>query len=43
MLKMLPNVQYAVMASVAGRILYKNIQYHWMPDALILNVSSSKA
>jgi lipopolysaccharide transport system ATP-binding protein len=42
MLIMLPNVQYAVMASVAGGTLYKNIQHHWMHDALILNVSSSK-
>ena len=41
-LRMLPNGQYAVMASVAGGNLYENIQHHWMHGALIINVSSSK-
>jgi lipopolysaccharide transport system ATP-binding protein len=41
-LPMLPNGQYAVMASVADGDLYDNIQHHWMHDALIINVSSSK-
>ncbi|WP_434151167.1 ABC transporter ATP-binding protein [Methylocaldum gracile subsp. desertum] len=41
-LPMLPNGQYAVMASVANGNLYDNIQHHWMHDALIINVSSSK-
>lgn len=41
-LPMLPNGQYAVMASVADGDRYKNIQHHWMHDALIINVSSSK-
>jgi lipopolysaccharide transport system ATP-binding protein len=38
----LPNGQYAVMASVANGDLSENIQHHWMHDALIINVSSSK-
>ena len=41
-LPMLPNGQYAVMASLADGDLYTNIQHHWLHDALILNVSSSK-
>ncbi|MBN1663342.1 MAG: ABC transporter ATP-binding protein [Deltaproteobacteria bacterium] len=41
-LPMLPNGQYAVMASVADGDLFNNIQHHWMHDALIINVSSSK-
>ena len=39
---MLPNGQYAVMASVANGDLHSNVQHHWMHDALIINVSSSK-
>ncbi len=41
-LPMLPNGQYAVMASLADGDLYSNVQHHWLHDALILNVSSSK-
>ena len=41
-LPMLPNGQYAVMASVADGDAYVNVQHHWMHDALIINVSSSK-
>lgn len=41
-LPMLPNGQYAVMASVADGNLYSNVQHHWLHDALILNVFSSK-
>jgi lipopolysaccharide transport system ATP-binding protein len=41
-LPMLPNGQYAVMASVADGDLFDNIQHHWLHDALIINVSSSK-
>jgi lipopolysaccharide transport system ATP-binding protein len=41
-LPMLPNGQYAVMASVADGDLYNNVQHHWLHDALIINVSSSK-
>ncbi|OIQ76144.1 teichoic acids export ATP-binding protein TagH [mine drainage metagenome] len=41
-LPMLPNGQYAVMSSVANGNLNDNVQHHWMHDALIINVSSSK-
>lgn len=41
-LPMLPNGQYSVMASLADGDLYSNVQHHWLHDALILNVSSSK-
>lgn len=41
-LPMLPNGQYAVMASVANGNLYDHIQHHFLHDALILTVSSSK-
>jgi lipopolysaccharide transport system ATP-binding protein len=41
-LPMLPNGQYAVMASVAEGNLHNNVQHHWLHDALIVNVSSSK-
>lgn len=41
-LPMLPNGQYAVMSSVADGDLSDNVQHHWMHDALIINVSSSK-
>lgn len=41
-LPMLPNGDYAVMASVAEGTLYKNIQHHYFNDALIINVTSSK-
>lgn len=41
-LPMLPNGQYSVMASLADGDLYNNVQHHWLHDALIINVSSSK-
>jgi lipopolysaccharide transport system ATP-binding protein len=41
-LPMLPNGQYALMASVANGTLYDNLQHHFLHDALILTVSSSK-
>jgi lipopolysaccharide transport system ATP-binding protein len=41
-LPMLPNGTYAVMASVANGDLHTNVQHHYMHDALILNVASSK-
>ena len=41
-LPMLPNGDYAVMASVAEGDLIDNVQHHWLNEALILNVSSSK-
>jgi len=30
------------MASVADGDAYNNVQHHWMHDAMIINVSSSK-
>lgn len=41
-LPMLPNGQYSVMASVADGDSNRNIQHHWINDALIISVSSSK-
>jgi len=41
-LPMLPNGQYAVMVSVADGNIHEQIQHHWMHDALIITVSSSK-
>jgi lipopolysaccharide transport system ATP-binding protein len=41
-LPMLPNGEYAVMASIADGDLYENIQHHYLHDALLINVSSSK-
>jgi lipopolysaccharide transport system ATP-binding protein len=41
-LPMLPNGQYAVMASVAEGTLDSNVQHHYLHDALIVNVSSSE-
>ncbi len=41
-LPMLPNGENAVMASVAGGSLYDHIQHHFLHDALILTVTSSK-
>ena len=38
----LPNGQYALMAAIANGNLHNHIQHHWMHDALIVNVSSSK-
>ncbi|RYH68008.1 MAG: ABC transporter ATP-binding protein [Alcaligenaceae bacterium] len=39
---MLPNGSYALMASLANGDLYDNVQHHYMHDALILNVASSR-
>lgn len=41
-LPMLPNGQYAVMASVADGDLYDNIQHHFLHDALVVQVASSR-
>lgn len=41
-LPMLPNGEYAVMASVADGDLYNNVQHQYLHDALIINVTSSK-
>lgn len=39
---MLPNGQYSMAISIADGDLHNNIQHHWLHDAMILNVSSSK-
>jgi len=41
-LPMLPNGQYALMASVAEGHQYENTQHHYMHDAVIVNVTSSR-
>lgn len=41
-LPMLPNGEYAVMASVADGDLYDHVQHHYLHDALVIQVSSSK-
>lgn len=41
-LPMLPNGQYVVMASLADGDLVNNVQHHYLHDAYIINVSSSK-
>lgn len=41
-LPMLPNGQYAVMVSVADGDIHDHIQHHWIHEALIITVSSSK-
>lgn len=41
-LPMLPNGHYSVMASLANGDLCNHIQHHWLHDALLLTVSSSK-
>ncbi|SET49639.1 lipopolysaccharide transport system ATP-binding protein [Marinobacter segnicrescens] len=41
-LPMLPNGQYAIMASFADGDLHNNVQHHWLHDAIILHISSSK-
>ncbi len=41
-LPMLPDGEYVVMASVADGYLGDNVQHHYLHDALVLTVSSSK-
>lgn len=41
-LPMLPNGHYALMASVADGELQNNVQHHYLHDAVIINVLSSK-
>ncbi len=41
-LPMLPNGQYTVMTSLADGDLQNNVQHHWLHEALIITVSSSK-
>lgn len=41
-LPMLPNGDYSVMTSLADGDLYNHVQHHWLHNALILHVASSK-
>ncbi|WP_174664621.1 ABC transporter ATP-binding protein [Oceanisphaera profunda] len=41
-LPMLPNGQYVLTASVANGNLYEHVQHHWLHDAAVITVSSSK-
>ncbi|GAA3525363.1 ABC transporter ATP-binding protein [Zobellella aerophila] len=41
-LPMLPNGQYALLAAVANGDLHEHVQHHWLHDAAIISVSSSK-
>jgi lipopolysaccharide transport system ATP-binding protein len=41
-LPMLPNGEYTVMSSLADGDLYNHVQHHWLHNALILHVVSSK-
>jgi lipopolysaccharide transport system ATP-binding protein len=41
-LPMLPNGEYIVMASVADGDQYENVQHHYLHDAFVINVSSSR-
>jgi len=41
-LPMLPNGTYSLMASLAGGDLHENVQHHWLHDALLFDVQSSK-
>ena len=38
----LPSGQYMLMASIADGDMYNHVQHHWVEDATIINVSSSK-
>jgi lipopolysaccharide transport system ATP-binding protein len=41
-LPMLPNGDYSIMASLADGNLYNHVQHHWLHNALIIHVASSK-
>jgi lipopolysaccharide transport system ATP-binding protein len=41
-LPMLPNGQYVLTASVANGNLHEHVQHHWLHDAAVITVSSSK-
>ncbi len=38
----LPNGDYSVMTSLADGDLYNHVQHHWLHDALLIHVLSSK-
>lgn len=41
-LPMLPNGSYTVMTSLADGDLYNHVQHHWLHNALLIHVASSK-
>ena len=41
-LPMLPNGEYVIMTSMANGTQYDNVQHHYMHDAFVVNISSSK-
>jgi lipopolysaccharide transport system ATP-binding protein len=41
-LPMLPNGNYSVMTSLADGDLYNHVQHHWLHNALLIHVASSK-
>lgn len=41
-LPMLPNGEYSVTAAISDGTLHDHVQHHWLNDALIVSVSSSK-
>jgi lipopolysaccharide transport system ATP-binding protein len=41
-LPMLPNGDYSVMTSLADGDLYNHVQHHWLHDAMLIHVVSSK-
>jgi lipopolysaccharide transport system ATP-binding protein len=41
-LPMLPNGDYSIMTSLADGDLYNHVQHHWLHNALILHIVSSK-
>ncbi len=41
-LPMLPNGQYTVNIALANGDLYEHVQHHWLHDALVVTVSSSR-
>lgn len=41
-LPMLPNGQYVMMASLADGDLINHVQHHWLHDAMVINVFSSR-
>lgn len=41
-LPMLPNGQYVLTAAVANGNLHEHVQHHWLHDAAVITVSSSK-
>jgi lipopolysaccharide transport system ATP-binding protein len=39
---MLPNGEYTVMASIADGDIANNVQHHWVEDAVIIRIHTSR-